>query len=320
MPSEIRIVDQKFYAKLNNGDTFTLNPSDFSRHLKGGVLEEIKAVFNVQVEWYSRLLSYDMLYNNSALTLRIVKTGFDFIKDGFSVGDNVKFSINSPYADIEGTVTSVKVGEIVLDSVVVVSGSLANGWTIGNSPNSADPLTGLTDLTALKYKFGLIENDESTNYLSKLSNIDQIYLTEGIDHVSLVPSIGQSFGNNKSWVTGSLNVAFVGYTPDSDYNRPQNTTQEFQIEHIFKINPFYRDGELDALEGTDTPPDDIFEGNRSLKYVFETEFRTVLNNPNTSKITEYDTQEGSVGYFDESYNGYPSDYTIEDLAYFNVTW
>ena len=49
MPSEILIVGQKFYSKLQNGNDFTENNSDFSQHLKGGVLEEIKAVFNVQV-------------------------------------------------------------------------------------------------------------------------------------------------------------------------------------------------------------------------------------------------------------------------------
>lgn len=320
MASEIRITDQKFYAKLNNGDTFTLNPSDFSRHLKGGVLEEVKAVFNVQVEWYSLLMSYDMLYDNSANTLRIVKTGLNFVKDGFSVGDSVKFSISSPQAYITGDVTSLRTGEITLDNVVVVTGTLSNNWSTGVSDQNNDILTGLTNLTALKYKFGLIDNDESINFLSKLTNTEQIYLIEDIDHgVPLAFSDGITQGNNKAWVTGSAKCAFVGLVPDSDYITPQDTTQEFQIEHIFKINPFYRDGELDSLEGTDTPPVDIFDGDRSLKYVLETEFRTVLNNPNTSKITKYDTQEGSVGYFDESYNGYPSDYTIEDLVYFNVT-
>lgn len=320
MASEIRITDQKFFAKLNNGDTFSLNPSDFSRHLKGGVLEEIKAVFNVQVEWFSGLLSYDMLYDDLANTLRIRKTGLDFKKDGFSVGDSVKFSISSPQGNIEGDVTSLKVGEITLDNVVIISGTLANGWSTKVSEVTQDILTGLTDLTALKYKFGLIENDESVNFLSKLTNTEQIFVIDNIDHgVPLTFSTGVSQSNNKAWVTGSAKCAFVGLVPDSDFVRSEDTTQEFQIEHIFKINPVYRDGEIDSLKGIDTPPDDIFDGDLSLKYVFQTEFRTVLNNPNTSKIKDYDTQKGSVGYLGESYNGYPSDYTIEDLVYFNVT-
>ena len=91
--------------------------------------------------------------------------------------------------------------------------------------------------------------------------------------------------------------------------------QQFQIEHIFKIAPFYRDGELDSVKGEDVPPLDLFNGDMSLKYVFQTEFRTVLSNPNTSFISDYDTQLGSVGYFDESFNGFESDFTISDLVY-----
>ena len=53
----------------------------------------------------------------------------------------------------------------------------------------------------------------------------------------------------------------------------------------------------------------------SLKYVFQTEFRTVLSNPNTSFTSDYDTQLGSVGYLDESFNGFESDFTITDLEY-----
>jgi hypothetical protein len=317
MGSTIRVVDQKFYAKLNNGNDFTINDTtDFARHLKGGITEEIKAVFNVQVEWSSSLLSYDLLYDDVASTLRIVKSGLDFKRDGFSIGDSVKFSINSPYADIEGDVTSLSVGEITLNNVSIIAGTLAIGWSREVSENSADPLTGLTSLTSLKYKFGLIENDEAINFLSKLTNTEQIYLIDNIDHgVPLTFSAGISQGNNKAWVTGSAQCAFVGLVPDGDYNRPQDTTQEFQIEHTFIINPDYRDGEIDSIKGIDTPPEDVFDGDKSLKYVFQTEFRTVLNNPNSSKIKEYDTQLGSVGYYGESYNGFPNGYSVDELVY-----
>ena len=45
MGAEIRVVSQKYYAKLNNGNNFDIDDTtDFSRNLAGGVLEEIKAV------------------------------------------------------------------------------------------------------------------------------------------------------------------------------------------------------------------------------------------------------------------------------------
>jgi hypothetical protein len=322
MGSTTRIVDQKFFSEYSNGSTFSLNLSEFATHLKGGIGEKLKAEFTVQIEWFSELKDYDLLYDNVALTLRVVKAGVDFVGDGFSVGDSVKLSIesNTVNANVEGTVTSLKSGEITLDSISVISGTLPNGWSLGVSPQVEDFLTGLTDMTALKYKFGIIENDESFNTLSKLTSTDQIFLIDNIDHgVPLTYSTGVSFGNNKAWVTGTVSAAFSQLVADSDHVRPQDTTQEFIIKHEFVINPMYRDGEIDSLTGADIPPEDIFDGDKSLKYVFESEFRDVLNNPNTSKIARYETQRGSVGYLDESFNGYANNYSISDLVYVNIT-
>ena len=312
MPSEIRVVDQKFFYQLRNGDTFTDNTGDFTVHLKGNILEKVKAVFKVQVAWYYNLRNYNILYDNVANTLRIEQSGIDFRNEGFAVGDSVKYSPAA--SQVTGTVTSIAPGEISLNNVVVGGTALTNGYTVDIV--GADPLTGLTEKTALNYKFGLIEQNESFNTLSKLTNTDQIYRVSGINHLS--PGTfadGESFGNNKAWVTGSMKCAFVQLVPDKDYSNPQNTTQEFEIQHEFIINPFYRDGELDSLNGLDTPPLDIFNGDKSLKYVFQTEFRTDISNPNTSMIADYDTQLGSVGYFDENYNGFKSNYTADNLSY-----
>jgi len=312
---EIRIIDQKFYSKLNNGDNFDQNLTDFSTHLKGGVLEEIKAVFNVQIEWRIEVSSYDILYSSILATVRIKRVGLNSVVEGFAVGDSIKFS-DSENGSFTGVITSLKLGEIIFDNVVVTAGTLTVGWTTGESTDTPAILTGLTPKTALKFDFGLIENNEPINFLSKLTDTTQSYLFEDIDHVT--PSTftdGKTMGNNKAGYSGSTKVAFIGLFPDTDTEDPGNTTQQFQIEHIFTINPIYRDGELDSLKGIDVPPLDIFNGDMSLKYVFQTEFRTVLNNPNTSMISEYDTQLGSVGYLDESFNGFESDFSITNLNY-----
>ncbi len=295
MPSEIRVVDQKFYYQLRNGDTFTENTGDFTTHLKGNILEKVKAVFNVQVSWYLNIRNYNVLYDSSANTLRIELAGTNFQNNGFAVGDEVKLS--QVDRQVRGVITSINTGEVTLGSVTTPQGSpFADGYT--TQIEGPDPLTGLTEKTALNYKFGLIEQNEFFNTLSKLTNTDQIYRVSGIDHGNpLTFADGESFGNNKAWVTGDMKCAFVGLVPDKDYNYNEDTTQEFQIEHEFIINPFFRDGELDSLNGIDTPPLDIFNGDKSLKYVFQTEFRTEISNPNTSMIADYDTQLGSVGYF-----------------------
>ena len=305
MPAQIRVVDQKFFAQNNNGEDFSLNPSDFSMHLKGGVLEKMKAVFVVELDWRAILSDYNTLYDSSSQTLRIESDGVDFIADNFSVGDSVKLSQNQ--VRFEGTVTSVSANEMVLGNVTVPIGNPLDKYTVG--VNGPDVLTGLTTQESLKYQFGLIENDENFNTLSKLTNTDQAYLINGLGAVDDYKQ-GISFGNNKAWVTGSCEAAFKGLVLDKDYYFNQNTTQQFEIVHEFIINPFYRDGEEDSLSGEDVPPRDIFNGDLSLKYVFQTEFRTTINNPNTSKVSQYDTELGSVGYFGETYNGFPNDFTI----------
>ncbi len=314
MPSEIRVTDQKFFYQLRNGDSFTDNTSDFTVHLKGNLLERVKAVFTVEVNWYTYLQNYNLLYDANAQTLRIELGGKDFYAEGFSVGDLVKLSGESTFS-LTGTIGSITNGEINLTNVAL-TGSLPSSYLVGIEPTAV--LSGLTDKTAIKYKFGLIENNEALNTLSKLTNTDQIYLIDGIDHSSPNTfSNGESFGNNKAWVTGSAQASFVGRKQGKDYNQPDTDTsvQVFTIEHEFIINPFYRDGDLDSISGDEVPPLDIFNGDKSLKYVFDAEFRTEINNPNTALSTEYDTQLGSVGYFDESYNGFKSDFNVDDLQY-----
>ena len=317
MATEIRVVGQKFYSKLKNGNTYTEETSDFSQHLKGGVLEEIKAVFNVQVGWYLEISGGTaVLYvDNVAGTVRLQISGKNFSNEGFSIGDTYKYSDPGVAPDsgfaFTGTILSISDGEMLM-TYENLTGALNAGYS---RPLETNFITGTTLKTALKYDFGLIENDEAINFLSKLTRTTQTYLFQGINHAT--PNVfvdGVTQGNNKAAYTGSSKVAFVGYSIDKDEINPSNTTQEFQIEHTFKINPVYKDGELDALKGLDIPPL-RFNGDSSLKYVFQTEFRTVLSNPNTSMVSEYDSQIGSVGYIGESYNGFANNYSLSSLAY-----
>jgi hypothetical protein len=316
-----RLVDKKFYDQLNNGDDFNQNLTSFATHLKGGVTERLKAVFTIQIDWFSYQSTFSIIIDNGAGTVKITDNTANYQNDGIQVGDSVKWSINDGTASRQytGVVTSITGGEIVLGSLILTQGGIISDGI--HSYTSKDSyITGLTDITSLKYKFGLIENNESFNTLSKLTNTDQLYSYNNIDHaIPLTYSTGVAMGINKAWVTGSSQVAFSQLVLDKDLIYNQATTQEFIIEHIFEINPLYRDGEIDSLKGIDVPPLDIFNGNLSLKYVLETEFRTVVNNPNTSKTAQIDTLEGSVGYLGESFNGFPNDFSVSDLVYFNIT-
>ncbi len=321
MASTVRLVDKKFYAQLNNGDDFSLNTSDFASTLKGGVTESIKAVFTVQVDWQTYMATFDVIMDFAAnQSVRITDQTVNFQNDGIQVGDSIKWSVDDSgtKSKYTGVVASITGGEIVIGSLVLDAGvAITDG--VHSYVNIQSYITGLTDLISLNYKFGLIENSDSFNTLSKLTNSDQVYSMTNIDHgVPLTWSDGISLGNNKAWVTGSSRVSFSQLVLDKDLIYNETTTQEFIIEHTFKINPLYRDGEIDSLKGVDVPPLDIFNGSLSLKYVFETEFRTVVNDPNTAKIAELETLEGSTGYLGESFNGFPNRFLVSNVTYFDV--
>jgi hypothetical protein len=313
MPAEVRIVDQEFLFLSADGDNFDLNTNRQKvSHLKANVGEKVRAIFNVQVNWYDSFEGGSLFYyvKNTVDVDIITINSLDasFIQNGFSVGDTVKFSDNNWRYDFE--VTALTQTEMVGNIIGTPTGDITapDEW---HDTGQKTYITGVTKKTALKFYYGLIENNENPNYLSKVTNSDQIYFVDSIQHPAIptdpwtpVFSDGVSFGTNKAWQSGELSCAFVRYVPDKDLVNTENTTQEFQIIHDFIVNPMFREGEEDSLSGEDNPPLDLFNGDRSLKYVFKAEFRTNVNDPNTSLVTEYDTQAGSVGYYNENYNGF----------------
>ena len=53
--------------------------------------------------------------------------------------------------------------------------------------------------------------------------------------------------------------------------------------------------------------------------MFDLDFRQVLSNPNTSIQEQFTDSLGSVGWFDENYNGLGDDYNIVSIAYEDTT-
>ena len=319
MPINLTVTKQEFRSQINNGDDFTLSSSDFATHLKGGVLENMQALFDVKLGWTSTLSTYFIQLNADGVTGTISDAIINWQNEGFTIGDKIKVSVppgqslGSP-CTFTCEILTISGNVITFNTLVFVSSTIPIGVT--NWQATTGYVTGITPLDSLVYKFGLIENSESDNYISKLAQVDQIYHVTPMDVGN--PNVfvsGTSFGNNKAWVTGDMSATFTYYLQDGDLIYPELLAPVYSIKHEFKINPVYRDNELTSLQGGAIPPIDIFNGSKSLKYVFEVDFRTVLNNPNTSKIGAFDTSLGSVGYLDESFNGFTNDYSVASLVY-----
>src|SRR5690606_32928847 len=50
-------------------------------------------------------------------------------------------------------------------------------------------------------------------------------------------------------------------------------------------------------------------------YCFEADFRTSLYDPNTSRKTKISNELGSVGFFNETFNGFNSNYALNSVTY-----
>ena len=298
MPKSIVIREQKFWNEYKNGEAFTDSLTDFTSNFTGLVMEKEKVRFLIDVSWGFEASTGNGITTGGA-NGRLSKTSGSFIDDGFTVGG----TFDMTWTDNSGfnTLTAVTIGSIsgnvmyVTPSTGTFPDSSTNGFV-----NSSVVLTGKEDLTSLIWNFGLVENSSSFSSQNLITYSDQSYYGSALNFVTwtnLLP-----LGQNKDWVTGNLKVRKVA---TGIYG-----VQQFEIEHEILI-PYYADG-----DNFITPPSYLL-GLNSLKYAFEASFRTVLSNPDSEKTFKYDISQGSVAYYDESYNGFSNDYSIISTTYEN---
>ncbi len=310
MPVNILQIDTKFFNEYKNDVGFGSNPADFTLNLTGSVMENVKTVQQIQVEWYSKSKDTASTWTVNHTNGTIYSSGGDFNNDGFAVGDLFMYEYISAAAgtNFTGQITSVSATTILF---TLLSGSRTNVDTDAI-------IRGYTDLTAMTFKFGLLENQEPFNVESKVSGNAQGYYEGGLGvraGVGLPRSTSfvnfQRLGQYTDWQTGTFKARFVS----DSYNllNAQTGGQIFEIEHEFTITPYYLDGELTNLQNNVIPS--LLDGLNSLKYSYSPGFRTVLSNPNTEKITVIDNNLGSVAWFNENFNGFQNNYEVNSIDY-----
>jgi len=312
MAVNVQVISSKYYKQWVNGADFSANTGDYTLNLAGSVMQKIKLVQQISISWSTL---YDAPNRDSALsqfyfsqpaatTLKIERAdGGSFINDGFNVGDNVQAELSTTSTtDIYdgGTISVLSATEMTIintDTTAIASGI--------NRVN----IYGQTPLTSLIYNYGLIENNDNYNNLSKINSESQGWYS--LDEVGAAGMSGRDttmiemagLGVSKAWQNGSC---YVGFVSETDYQ------QTFEIEHEFII-PYFSYGETDDIENNVLP--DYLNNGNSLKYVFEADFRTVISNPNTSKKAKVTNVLGSVGWYDENFNGFDSNYELISVDY-----
>ena len=297
MGVNIVVRSAKFYSEFINDVGFGSNLSEYNENLAGSVMENIKLVQQVDISWGAESKTWVV----NLIDFIITRDSGSWRDDGFSVGDFAVWH-ESGVAQADITIDSISADGTKLYY------TLTNG-AITDSTNAG--LFAEEDLTAVAYKFGLIDNNANFSITSLVSNNDQGYYGAGIgfdtgggvrdtNFVEL-----QRLGSYEDWRTGSARIRYV--------SNPTRFVQRFEIEHEFTIVPYYLDGELSNLQDDVIPP--LLSGLNSLKYVYSPGFRTVLANPNTEKVAILENNLGSVAWFNENFNGFNNNYQVNSVVY-----
>jgi hypothetical protein len=302
-----RLVGTEFFNQFNNGELLDQNLTDFTKNLVGNITDKIRTRQTVAVSWTA---SSDSVNTFDIVGNTLTSISGNFLNEGFIVGDIISLYDNVGVAFVftDRTITSLTANQIIFDGAVVGTASYPDAKLYGKTP-----------LESLRFKFGLIENNEPTNYISKIDgtaensfSADGIGFDTGGGVRSLVPvALNSAIGVN-SWKSDfdSATVAFISTgTQVEDYE------QIFEINHYFTILPFFLDGELSNIQNLIQPA--LFTSTNTLKYVFDAQFNTTLSNPNGTKSATVDNWLGSVGWYNESLNGNPNRYGVVSLVYTN---
>jgi hypothetical protein len=296
------ITSSKYLNKIRNGDTFTDNPADFATNQTGNIGEIVKAVFTIAVSWEVEGTTLSPI--TIPTELGRMSASFNFQDQGYAVGHVFDF-IDAGSIIFNGTVTAFSTDGLTM-FYTVNSGSESAG-SYDNLRVRARADAPANYLTALRWKFGLLENNETFNTKSKTTEADQGYNIEGVGLGSprdTAPVAGTWINANKDAQTGSLEVAFSTAT---------TYEQTFEVSHVYQINPLVVEGQEQDIQQGIYP--DYLAGSNSLKYVFDCTFLLSETNPNSNITVRNDSQLGAVGWFNERLNGLPIDYELISIAY-----
>jgi len=297
------VTKREFRSQIVNGENWTDNPLDFTFNLVGTIGARIQATHEVDISWESTANAFNAFDIDGTVVTQ--STG-SFVNDGFYIGDVVDFiqfpAVGAPVTIFSGyTITNVTDLEMRFD---------------GDPPLAPQNYTGAamygkTPQTGFQWNFGLIPNDATASYNSLLDGALQQWYADGVGTGPFggrdtTPVAMQWNGLEESNLTGSCKVNFVGEFGDF------LEIQRFRVVHDFII-PFYQDG--DVIDPNQLTPPALFAGASTLKYTLKADSMRALSNPNTIKSAVDSENLGSVGWFNERYNGQNNNYFRTTLTY-----
>lgn len=310
MASNFKVIgDSEFRDQTINGSNFSLNPTRYNTILKGNVGDIIKLTQTIEVRTSYNLgldktaVLQEMTWDASNMSIVIPD---DWFTEGFYPSASVEVTNNATALNTTITILSISGvgnGEITI-SATDGAAIQALGFTYETTtPNMQFKL--LSVPTYINYKYGLNPvGYVGESYQSPFDSNIQCYYSNSIP-TTPTTATGIFLGGEQSANLGDFDVSFIATV--ATYRH------QIQINHTFKI-PYYISGQIPNLEGVTAPED--YTGTNTYRY--DNRFELGTPTYNNSVFVNFGAL-GSVGYFNENFNGLVNDYTISELTITNAS-
>ncbi len=295
----LNILRNKVYQNTEDGGALTLD----SDSLSGNTMERVVVETDFEAGVYTILTDYFWFdYPNGEW--RIKKEGTNFYNEGYREGQRVgmKFSGFNSNNDPDSDFTVLYAGQDEI-RLQYISGNVSNNGFLSGE----DLLYLLDRFEGLIYKANMIENKENTNFLSPITNEEQVWTIKTIPNIQ---GVFYQLGISNNSKAGTIGDVFI------KDNGPEILTireslrvealRSYTVRHDTIILPYYLDGESEV---------DFYKGGNSLKYVLGGEFRIQYDKPETAIEFDFEGKNGDVGFYNENRNGGSNNFSVENVTY-----
>ena len=318
MPIKNNVILTKFNTQTRNYNT-TLG----ALSLKANVGERLQVEAQVETYWFLEPIKFSIFENGGRIVL---EDASNYIDSGFFQGDTIEirfgFVADGNNQNATGTVINVSNdGKTIFTDI----NTLTNGLYDDTDPTATTLyqalFSGLTPLENMIYRYNFVDNEElSGQYDNIITGDTQEWQVKDI---LATATQGVSMGK-KRWrheqdflqVTKLPNTQLPinrGVDFGSVGGVVPNGIQNFLVEHRVSVLPYYQNGQLNNLLSNETIED--LKGELSYKYIYQMTFKNNIKDANETKTVDFINDKGSVGWFNENFNGNNNQYSLESITY-----
>lgn len=270
-------------------------------YLQGNVFERVDIEIDFRIENFAQAtIDEDIEFAPlSQLTT-------DYIEDlsgaarfsEFYIGDTIQVtSANTPANN--GTYTIISKPS---NALIKISSTLTN------DVDTVALVKNITTVAGITFKSAFIENNEGTNFDSKVDGSEQRWTQDSLSSIS-TSLLNMTPLGALDWQSGGTTYQIKG--------QGLIGVEAFTIVIQDYISPFFLAGQLNDLQNDIAPT--YFLSAACLKHAFRIELQPDLNDPNRTYTTTVADRLGNTGWLDENFNGFPTNYFIDSIAYERVS-